>query len=315
MPSITLAWPQPGPPFIRYFQIVREVLEESISELVSGSGKNRNEICEAIRAQFDICYGQWFSNAVPQIDYKNPLCRLAYLYAVAPSIANIIERVFARDDELREHFEKACKENGSVSICAFGGGPGTELLGVCKWAELSNPKEPIQLEYLLLDRVNEWMDSWNAIRKRIRSRAKKHIGKDRQNSPLEISGMFSAIDIGDTKGLVNLGNVFDHDLFILSYLVSEIFANFEKLQNFAEQIVDRAPEGAKFLFVDRKGNRWKNEINKLAEKAGIGLSAYHDTQGTMDMTERASDLGSLPDEIGIPTKLTWSAFWVIGTKK
>ena len=46
MGKITLPWNQPSPPYIRYFQIVREVLEESISELVSESGKTRKEICE-----------------------------------------------------------------------------------------------------------------------------------------------------------------------------------------------------------------------------------------------------------------------------
>lgn len=51
MPKISLASSQPAPPYIRYFQIVREVLEESIGALVSGSGKSRKEVCEAIRTQ------------------------------------------------------------------------------------------------------------------------------------------------------------------------------------------------------------------------------------------------------------------------
>lgn len=315
MPKITLAWAQPAPPYIRYFQIVREVLEESINAQVSASGRTRAKVCEAILAHAKNCSKEWFSNGVPQIEYKDPLCRLAYLYLVVPATANLIESVFTKDNEIGEHFKKVSKEKGTVSICAFGGGPGTELLGVCKWAEQLKPKEPIQLEYLLLDRVSEWLDSWKAIKKRIESRIKKYKTSGGQNPPLAISGMFSPVDIKDTGGLANLGSIFDQDIFILSYLVSEIFANFEDFRDFTQQVVHYAPKGAKFLFVDRNGPRWKKEIKTLAGQAGIKLSPFNDTEGNMFQTEQISDLGSLKTDIGISAKLTWKAFWVVGTKK
>jgi hypothetical protein len=312
---VKIPWPGPSAPYIRYFQIVHDVLEENIAALVERSGKSRKDIAEGIKAQAAECSAQWFSGDVPAINYQNPLCRLSYLYAVVPATANLIQDIFA-NDELREHFRKVQKDKGTVSVCAFGGGPGTELLGISKWVETTKPKEPIFLEYLLLDRVNEWLDSWMALKKQIESRFRKFYGKERQSWPLVVSGMFSAVDIKKPASLVNLGPIFDQDIYILSYLVSEIFANFEDLRNFTQQIADNAPKGAKFLFVDRKGPRWKEEITSLAKQAGIKLSAFNDTESYMDPpTEDVKDLGSLLKELGKYPKLTWKAFWVVGTKK
>ena len=175
--------------------------------------------------------------------------------------------------------------------------------------------ETVYLEYLLLDRVNEWLDSWKGIKAQIESRFSKHLGKQRQDWPVSVSGFFSAVDIKNMASVANLGTIFDQDIFVLSYLVSEIFINFENFRSFTREIADRAPRGARFLFLDRKGNRWKNEIRELARGAGIKLSAFKDTQDHMDITtEEASDLGSLRKEIGKGPKLTWNAFWVVGTK-
>ena|ERR1035438_9509028 len=128
--------------------------------------------------------------------------------------------------------------------------------------------------------------------------------------------MFSAVDIKNSASLVNLGTIFDQDIYILSYLVSEIFTNFEDFRSFTQQIADYAPKGAKFLFIDRKGQCWKNEITTLAKQAGIKLSSFNDTQSHVDTaTEQASDLGSLREELGIDPKCRWKAFWVVGTKK
>jgi hypothetical protein len=306
----------PSTPYIRYFQIVRDVLEENIAALTKRSGKSRKDIVEGIKAQAADCSAQWFSGDVPVINYQNPLCRLSYLYTVVPATANLIEDIFTNDDELHDHFKKVQKEQGTVSICAFGGGPGTELLGICKWVETTKPKEPIFLEYLLLDRVNEWLDSWMALKKQVESRFQKYYGKERQSWPIVVSGMFSAVDIKKPASLVNLGTIFDQDIYILSYLVSEIFANFEDFRNFAQQIADHSPKGSKFLFVDRKGQRWKDEIAKVAKQAGIKLSDFNDTQSSMDpKTEEVRDLGSLVKEVGTYPKLKWNAFWAVGTKK
>ena len=123
----------PTAPYVRYFQIVHDVIEENIASLMERSGKSRKEVCDAIGAQFDHCLEEWFSNREPNLNYQNPLCRLAYLYGVAPATASIVEEAFAQDSELKAYFDKVLKDRGnSVSICAFGGGPGTELLGICK---------------------------------------------------------------------------------------------------------------------------------------------------------------------------------------
>jgi hypothetical protein len=304
-------------PYIRYFQIVAEIIEQNITALMKRTGKNRGQICAEIRSQYDHCLEEWFAGREPQMDYHDPVCRLAYLYGVVPATASVVETAFANDEELSKYFLKVAKKKGSVSVCAFGGGPGTELLAIAKWVERCNLRQPVSLDYLLLDRANEWLDSWKGIKKQIELRFAKYIGTDRQTWPVVVSsGFFSAVDIKSIAGSANVGSIFDQDLYVLSYLISEIFNNFGNLGNLTAQIAESAPSGAKFLFVDRKGNCWKNAIRTVAEQAGITLSDFHDTNDSMDpLTEESSDLGTLKQEIGKAPKLRWSAFWVVGTKK
>jgi hypothetical protein len=203
-----------------------------------------------------------------------------------------------------------------VSICAFGGGPGTELLGLSKWAERTKPQQPIHLEYLLLDKVGQWLGTWRAIQKRIEAKFKKHISKNRFQWPVLIKGDFSPVNIKDRSGLVNWGDIFDQDIYILSYLISEIFEKSDDFRAFTQGIADHAPKGAKFLFVDRKGQCWKREIVEVARQADIELSGFNDMESSINpKTEEVKDLGLLPKEVGILPKLRWKAFWVVGTKK
>ena len=65
----------------------------------------------------------------PQIDYRDPLCRLGYLYRHAAANATAFERGL-NNSNLLANFSDAGKQD--LNVCAVGGGPGTELLGLAK---------------------------------------------------------------------------------------------------------------------------------------------------------------------------------------
>src|SRR5580700_9625835 len=91
-------------PYVRYFPIIAAVVEAGIAALVSQSGKDRKEVCAAIKTEIENCSDEWYSNRVPNINYSNPLCRLGYLYEIVPSTASIVEHAFAKDEELEKYF-------------------------------------------------------------------------------------------------------------------------------------------------------------------------------------------------------------------
>ena len=303
-------------PYIKHFQILGDVIELNVEIIARQRGVSLAEAYNEVIQHLVNNSAQWRSGEQPLIPYQNPLCRIAYLYGTTPANANLIEHVFEEDTDLANYVEVLQNERGQVSVCAFGGGPGTELLGIAKWIENRCFHAQIALEFLLLDRVNEWLDSWLAIKRQIESRFRENLGANRNNWPLTITGSFSTIDITNTTNFGNLGTVFDQDIYVLSYVVSEIFENVQDLRSFTTYMAGYAPLGAKFLFVDRKEQRWKTEVSNLAAEAGITLSVFHDTTSSMSTDEQKTDLGRIYDALHEKwePRVTWDAFWVVGTK-
>ncbi|KAF8796475.1 hypothetical protein HNY73_000845 [Argiope bruennichi] len=63
------------------------------------------------------------------LNYNSPECRCAYLYKYASLHTGMVTkyfRKFVNKKELRNHFQRGIK------ICSLGGGPGTDIIGICK---------------------------------------------------------------------------------------------------------------------------------------------------------------------------------------
>jgi hypothetical protein len=150
-------------------------------------------------------------------------------------------------------------EKNRVTICAFGGGPGTELLGLAKEIEKRRWNDELDrqiwLNYRILDRINEWQDSWTAISEQIEHRLEGPFGSNRNNWPFVLQGTHSMIDITDLNNFGKWGNLFGQDIHVLSYIVSEVFDDAEKLQKFITEMVNYAPIGSKFVFIERTEDR------------------------------------------------------------
>jgi hypothetical protein len=98
--------------------------------------------------------------------------------------------------------------------------------------ESGNIDGQITLNFLLLDQVKEWADSWYPIQKVIDSRFTENISRRPTDWPLRVSGNFSPIDITNTSNFGNLGALFDKDLYIFSYVMSEIFDQYQDFKDF-----------------------------------------------------------------------------------
>ena len=53
---------------------------------------------------------------------------------------------------------------GAFKVCSLGGGPGSELLGLARFIERErNPESFVRLEFVLIDRIQEWAETWDAL--------------------------------------------------------------------------------------------------------------------------------------------------------
>lgn len=302
-------------PSIKYFQVAGKVLEANVTSIMQRQNRTRKNVCDQVVSYLQTNSAQWTSGQQPSINYLDPLCRIAYLYGIVPANANLIQHVFEVEQELADFILARQTANGQVGVCAFGGGPGNELLGMVKWIETKQFDQQIVLEFLLLDRVREWIDSWQAIQRQVLSHFRTSYGTNRAKWPLVISGSFSSVDITDTSSFANLGNLFGQDIYILSYVVSEIFDQAVQLREFAAEMAKHAPRGSKFVFIDRNEERWKDEVRTLASEMHIDLADFRAELGTMDpYTEDKIDLGQIFADVGRNPRVSWNAFWVVGTK-
>jgi hypothetical protein len=82
-------------------------------------------------------------------------------------------------------------------------------------------------------------------------------------------------------------------------------------------MVSQTPNGSKFLFIDRRGQNWNDNIRNLAKDGDIVLSHFNETKDYrhyMSDDEQRDDLGKIYYEVGRSPRTTWDAFWVVGTK-
>src|SRR5262245_35894094 len=113
-----------------YIQLIRNVLVAAVKHFANRTGRTEEDVLNKIREHMNATTEQHYCDE-PDINYQDPLCRLGYLYRHATANATLFEHVLRKSPELQEVLANAAGDK--LHICAVGGGPGTELLGIAKY--------------------------------------------------------------------------------------------------------------------------------------------------------------------------------------
>ncbi len=220
---------------------------------------------------------------------------------------------------------------GELKVCAFGGGPGTELLALSKHLWKTRPSGPhVQVTFTLLDRVNEWVESWQALEAQIKAVLKAKYGPFPKH-PFAVSGYFVSNDMTKPNQYVNLPTLFNQDLFFLNYAISEItgdnpnyLATNPQFQELIIAAVEACPSGSKFIVTDRDQDSVIGNSRRLLQDAGLLVSEIGKVCRRMDDDERSDVLQSYSDDIDCQPRCWWKgkfgsgsnrgAFYLVGTK-
>jgi hypothetical protein len=93
-------------PYIKYFEVIRDVIEANINKIAEMYGITLKKAhSEVVKYLIDNS-NEWMSGRKPNINYKDPLCRIAYLYGIVPANANLLELVFDWDPELERYLDE-----------------------------------------------------------------------------------------------------------------------------------------------------------------------------------------------------------------
>jgi hypothetical protein len=302
---------------IAYFELLGAVIDKEITFISEQLGKSTDEVYELILDEAERNQSEWYSNRVPNLNYHFPACRLAYLYIVAAANASTFQHVLESNQDLHNYVLEIAKDRHQVKICAFGAGPGTELMAIAKFFEQQNFGNSVSVDFQLLDKVEEWTSSWYGIRDQINEHFRSQYGTNRSKWPMIPSGNFLACDVTELERLPYLGNVWEQDIYVINFLLSEIFNDDPGLRAFLSQIAKFAPTGAKFVFIERRGFMWQQRMENIATEAGLTLSPFVESRSNGFAGEDPTSLGRIYESIQESRKprLNWNVVYSIGTKK
>lgn len=117
---------------MNYFAIVLGALDTLVDGICRHRNLQRPVAMQMAAAHLQTMRDEWFSGDTPNIAYEDPLCRFAYLYCHTAVNANLCEFCIRDTEDVSEHINETLDANGELRVCAFGGGPGTELLALAK---------------------------------------------------------------------------------------------------------------------------------------------------------------------------------------
>ncbi|MHC5610845.1 MAG: hypothetical protein ACYTXA_07455 [Nostoc sp.] len=302
---------------ISFFELLNTVIDKE-TDFISNQLEIPVELVyELILEEAERNQAEWYSNEVPNLNYQDPACRLAYLYIVAAANASTFQHVLESNEDLRNYVLGIAKERHEVKICAFGAGPGTELMAMAKFFEQQNLGFSVIVDFQLLDKVQEWASSWYGIRDQLKESFRNLYGVDYSTWPMIPSGNFLRCDVTELDRFSYLGDVWKQDVYVLNFLLSEIFNDDPGLRSFLSQVAKFAPTGARFVFIERRGYRWEQHIQNIARESGLVLSKFIESQNGRLVGEDPTNLGKIYDAIQERRKprLTWNVVYSIGVKQ
>jgi hypothetical protein len=306
---------------MKFFTILRPVLEKRI-EYVAVHGKlTKEQVHQLILEEANRNHAEWFSNDVPNLNYNTPACRLAYLYIVAAANATTFKWILKNDPDLNQHVIRIAKEKRELHVCAFGAGPGTELMAFAKFFDEEQLGHAVQMEFQLLDIEQAWQDSWYGIRDAIKEHFRSTYGPGFERWPMIPSGNFTAQDVTDVARMEGLGDIWSHDVFVINFLLSELFHDDPGFRAFMTAVASRAPVGSRFVFIERRGGMWEKRMANCAQEAGLRLSAFQERSGGLDDGDSAQLLGDVytdlvnPGKNGKSPRSSWRVVYAIGVKE
>lgn len=248
--------------------VLQGVLSQTRDVICETYKISKEEAFEGIQAFIDENSERW-RLVDPQINYQDPFCRMAYLYMNVAVHAALIETALSSFPKIQKLFRDKAKTESDLHVCALGGGPGSELIGVVRHIERLNLKgKTIHLDFALTDLIREWDESWHALKTGVDRQLREIYGGNRNEWPVSISRSFLQINATSPADLKSFATRFRSiDIFLICYLVSELKDSTAQFEEVIKALTDKAPPGALFLFIDRNERKVRQSVERIIEQS------------------------------------------------
>jgi hypothetical protein len=248
----------------------------------------------------------------PKINYEDPFCRMAYLYMNVAVHAALVEAAFSSYPQIQKLIKAKADTGSDLHICALGGGPGSELIGVVRYVEsLRLRGKTVHLDFALIDRIKEWDESWHALKTGVDRQLRENYGSNRNQWPISISRSFLPLDATVPSDLENFATRFKStDIFLICYLVSELKGSKAKLENAIKVLLGKASLGTLVLFIDRDEREVRESVQTFIEhNPNLLLLGTRKEKGGME--DNLEDFGEWYIHLPALPRRKWMAFFTL----
>ena len=297
-----------------YMEIVSQVVQSGVSTYAHNNSLAEAEVLKQIQGHLNRTRSEYYSGGDPKIDYQDPLCRLGYLYRYAPAHATLFEHVLRDSDEIS--LRNLYADKWVLNICAVGGGPGTELLGIAKYLVPRVRWMPRKIAFTVLDKVPHWSADWQHLADVIEN----HFYSSLEGSGLQpptFAPSFLPFDVFNKEQYGNHGYHFGQaHIVIFNYLFSENKTRLSDAYNAVKRLAELTSPGCAFVVIDRQETlgTFTSAVVELFESVFGEKVERHTYSGTLDPDEEKTNMGKLIDTLG-PPHLKFSAFWLVAKRK
>ena len=308
-----------SPSSLQIFKSLGKVLDQCVSDWKRDTGLPLDRLVPLVEKAVRHMSDEYHGGHPPEIPFECLVYRSAYLYEYAPANALAVEAVLNDDAEDQGLISGLLTSKLPISLCCLGGGPGSEILGVAKWI-VRQQLGATQLKVVIIDKCLEWRNQWKSVGDTLNTNFSADSSISAQRRRLVVPRGFVKVDVIDPESAQLPPLVHGFDLYVVSYVVSHIYTDYGLSQfcKFMQTVIDSAPEGAKFLFIDRheREREWNKSVTTLLDHPGIEISGpyFSSRDSPGDPREEKTDLGVLYEHLNISPRLSWDIFWVVGTK-
>lgn len=278
------------------FQLIKKVLDTEFAKIPGVDPSSKYALVNKCHGELTRAYANLTDSKRKPPDYSDPVTRFAYIHKYTTCHADIVYDSLNMCDESREMF----KGDGWLSASCIGGGPGSDFLGILKYALRTNATK--SLKCFLLDRESAWGDTWSDV--------------EQQTSelPFRISTHFQELDVAASSTWSHQVKYRSAQLFTFIYFLSEIYRIKSEAQPFFDQLVQSAPSQSCFLFVDNNAAVFQSQILEFQSRGGLRLIKNEVLDYRTDIAEEKTDLEPYFSALSQTPKITAKIFRAIMVK-
>ncbi len=217
--------------------------------------QQRGECLEERLAGSALYFREAYGKQPISVRYDTPYHGYTYLYKYATLHGEIIDHALKSCDAV----QKMWTEDTLIHVSSFGGGPGSELLGLARF--LTETQQSRQIHYVNYDRESQWEMFFPTMCAQVSSCYPVRITDHQVH--------FDIIQRGELPEYVQHA-----DLFFFNYVLTELYSCPRTVHEFLNRLARSAKAGSLFVIVDNGYGDYIGYLKSLVQEMDLSELAF-----------------------------------------